>query len=206
VEAFAQWLVTVVHDVGYPGILIAMALGNMLVPIPVEVILIPAGYLVEQGQMKGLLLLACAMAGDISGSLFSFYIAFHFGRRILVAYGKYLFFGPERMELLDRFFVSHGEISTLTGRLVPGLRHFMAFPAGLSHMNVKKFTLYTGTGGGLWSAILIGVGYLIGGNRDMVKHYMPYIEGIVIAGVGLMIAVYFMRHNKPKVEGSGGQS
>ena len=199
-EAFALWLVNIVHTVGYPGIFIAMALGNALIPIPVEAIMIPAGYLVQQKEMHFAMLMGSAIIGDITGSLFSYYIAFHFGRRVLLNYGKHFFFGYERMEMLDKFFASHGEISTLTGRLVPGLRHFMAFPAGLSHMNVKRFILYTGLGGGIWTTVLIGVGYLIGDKKEAVRHYMPYIEGIVIAGVICMIIYYVKRHRKPKTE------
>ena len=117
---------------------------------------------------------------------------------MLVAFGKYLGFGQEKMEMLDRFFISHGEISTLTGRLVPGLRHFMAFPAGLSHMHVKKFIVYTGVGGGLWSGILLAVGYMIGDNKEMVSKYLPYVEGIVIAGVGRHD--YRVRETSPQTE------
>jgi membrane protein DedA with SNARE-associated domain len=174
----------------------AMFLGNMLVPIPVEVIMIPAGYLVEQKHMHFWALISVAIAGDIGGSLCAYYFAFHFGRKVLVNYGKYFFFGQDKIEMLDRFFTDHGEVSTLTGRLVPGLRHFMAFPAGLAHMDVRRFALYTGFGGGIWTGILIGVGYLIGGNRALVRHYMSYVEGVVIAGVVLMIVLYIRHHGK----------
>jgi membrane protein DedA with SNARE-associated domain len=197
-ELIAQWLVNVVGDVGCPGIFVAMFFGNAMVPIPVEAIMIPAGYLVQAGQMHLWMLIGAAIGGDIAGSLFSYYLAFHFGRRVLLSYGKHFFFGYERMEMLDKFFASHGEISTLTGRLVPGLRHFMAFPAGLSHMNVKKFVVYTGIGGGIWTGVLTGIGYLIGDNKELVKHYMPYVEAVVIAFVAAMIVYYIKRHNRRK--------
>jgi membrane protein DedA with SNARE-associated domain len=200
VEAFAHWLVEFIHGIGYLGIFIGMALGNMLVPIPVEMVMIPAGYLIQQGNMSFLLAILASVTGDIAGSLVSFFVALHFGRRVLINLGKYVGLKKERIDALDRFFVSHGEVSVLTGRLVPGLRHFMAFPAGLSHMHVKKFMLYTGAGGGLWSGILLGVGYAIGGNREMVAKYLPYIEGVVIAGVATMIIVYMKRHRKHKPE------
>ncbi len=199
-EALALWLVKIVSEVGCPGIFIAMFLGNALVPIPVEAIMIPAGYLVQQGHMRMGILIACATFGDIGGSIFSYYIALHFGRRVLLNYGKHFFFGYDKMEMLDKFFASHGEISTLTGRLVPGLRHFMAFPAGLSHMNIKRFILYTGIGGAIWTGVLIGVGYLIGDNAKLVKHYMPYVEGVVISGVIFMIIYYTQRHRRQKTE------
>lgn len=203
-ETFASWLVDTVHSLGYIGLFITMFFGNALVPIPVEAIMIPAGYLVEQGEMNLLLVMASAIFGDISGSLFSYYIARHFGRRFLFAYGKYLFFSHDKIEMLDKFFAGHGEISVLTGRLVPGLRHFMAFPAGLSHMNVKKFVIYTGVGGGLWMSILVLVGYMIGGNKALVRHYMPYVEGIIIGGVLVTIIMYIRHHRKKVAGGSDG--
>jgi membrane protein DedA with SNARE-associated domain len=195
-EHLVIWLVNTVQGLGYIGLFLLMFFGNALVPIPVEAILIPAGYLVQQGEMNLVAVIASVMVGDICGSLFSYYVALYFGRKFLYAYGKYLFFTHERIEKLDKFFASHGQISVLTGRLIPGLRHFMAFPAGLSHMNVKRFVLYTGVGGGLWMLTLIGVGYLIGGNKELVRHYMSYIEVAVIIGVGVMVIAYIYHHRK----------
>ena len=205
-EAFALWLVNFVHEVGYLGLFLAMGFGNMLVPIPVEAIMIPAGYLVQQQHMNFWLVIAAAVVGDICGSLISFYFAMHFGRRVLVRWGKYIGFGQDKVDMLQNFFISHGEVSVLTGRLVPGLRHFMAFPAGLSHMNVKRFVLYTGAGGGLWSGILVFLGYLIGDNKELVNRYLPYVEGAVIAGVVVMIVVYVKRHRRQKKEAADVQS
>jgi len=204
VETFATWVVGIVQSVGYPGLFIAMFFGNALVPIPVELIMPPAGYLIQQGDMNFFAVMVSAILGDICGSLFSYYIAFHFGRRFLFAYGKYLFFTHAKVEMLDRFFASHGEISVLTGRLTPGLRHFMAFPAGLSHMNIKKFVVYTGVGGGLWTSILVLVGYVIGGNKEVVKHYLTYVEGAVIGGLIIMIVMYVRHHRKKAPGGSNG--
>jgi len=196
--------VDAVQGLGYIGLFVLMFFGNALVPIPVEAIMIPAGYLVQQGNMNLIGVMASAILGDISGSLFSYYIAYHFGRRFLFAYGKYFFFSHDKVEMLDRFFASHGEISVLTGRLIPGLRHFMAFPAGLSHMRVKKFVAYTGIGGGLWMSILVLVGYLIGGNKTLVRHYMTYIEVVVIGAIIVMIMLYIRHHRKKAPGGSNG--
>jgi membrane protein DedA with SNARE-associated domain len=204
VETLAEWLVETVQGFGYVGLFITMFFGNALVPIPVEAIMIPAGYLVEQGEMNMGAVMASTIAGDILGSLFSYFIALHFGRRFLYAYGKYFFFTRERIEKLDKFFASHGQISVLTGRLMPGLRHFMAFPAGLSHMDVRKFVVYTGVGGGLWMATLLLVGYLIGGNKELVKHDMPYIETGIIICVVTMIIAYIRRHRRREREKANG--
>ncbi len=197
-EQIAEWLVDIINTVGYPGVFIAMFLGNALVPIPVEVVMIPAGYLVQQGKMHFALLMLSGIAGDIGGSLFSYYVALHFGRRVVLAFGKYFFFDEHKLALLEKFFASHGEISTLTGRLVPGLRHFMAFPAGLSHMDVKKFIAYTGIGGGIWMSILAWLGYIIGGQKALIKHYLRYITGGVVTVMAIVIVIYAIRHRRKR--------
>ena len=140
-ESFAQWLVDFVHEFGYWGIFIMAFLESTFVPIPSEVTMVPAGYLVHQDKMNAWLVLFSSITGAIGGSLANYYIAFHYGRRFLYAYGKYLFFNHDKMQKLDKFFASHGEISTLTGRLIPGLRHVISFPAGLAHMDIKKFCI-----------------------------------------------------------------
>jgi membrane protein DedA with SNARE-associated domain len=204
-EAFATWLVNMIQGFGYPGLFLLTFIGNVFIPVPLELVMIPAGYLVQQGEMNALIVLPTVIAGDILGSLAGYFIAWQFGRRFLFAYGKYFFFNQRKMELLDGFFARHGEISTLTGRLVPGLRHFMAFPAGLAHMKLRKFILYTGIGGGLWSATLLLVGYIIGGQKHLVRHYMPYITGAVVGAVAVMIILYIIRHRKKIAGGDHGK-
>jgi membrane protein DedA with SNARE-associated domain len=195
-----ELLVDFVHTLGYPGIFIMTFLESTFVPVPSEITMIPAGYLAQQGHMNLFIVLFMSISGTVLGALFNYYIAYHYGRRFLYAYGKYFFFGHERMERLDTFFASHGEISTFTGRLIPGLRHFIAFPAGLARMDLRKFTLYTAAGGAIWMTTLIAVGYFIGGNKEKIRHYMPYVTIAAIAGVLLMIAVYiwFKRWAKKK--------
>ncbi|HEU5047378.1 MAG TPA: DedA family protein [Rickettsiales bacterium] len=200
-EAIASWLVDFVGSLGYTGVFIMTFLESTFVPLPAEVTMIPAGYLASQGEMNGIVVLLTAILGSLAGSLANYYIAYHYGRRFLYAYGKYMFFSHERMEKLDGFFARHGEISTLTGRLVPGLRHFISFPAGLGRMNVKKFSLYTAVGAGVWMAILIMIGYLIGGNKALVKHYTPYATATVLIVVAVMIILYIRRHKARKETG-----
>ncbi len=175
-------------------------LESTFVPIPSEVTMVPAGYLVHQDKMNVWLVLISSITGAIGGSLANYYIAYHYGRRFLYAYGKYLFFNHDKMEKLDKFFAAHGEVSTLTGRLVPGLRHVISFPAGLAHMDIKKFCIYTGVGGGLWMITLVLVGYLIGGNKELVRHTMPYVVGAAIVGVVVMILLYVRHQRKIKAK------
>ena len=197
-EELATWLVKFVHDFGYIGIFVMAFLESTFVPIPSEVTMIPAGYLVHEGKMDVWLVLFASIAGAVGGAVANYFIAYHYGRRFLYAFGKYMFFDHTKMEKLDKYFALHGEISTFTGRLIPGLRHVISFPAGLAHMDLKKFSLYTGVGGGLWMATLVLVGYLIGGNTEQVHKYMPYVTGIVIFSVAILLTLYVRRYRSKK--------
>lgn len=196
IEQAIQWLVDFVHHFGYWGIFIMTALESTFVPVPSEVTMVPAGYLVQQGVMDVWIVLFASITGTLVGSLFNYWIARHYGRRFFQAYGKYMFFGPEKMAKLDRFFASHGEISIFTSRLIPGVRHVISFPAGLAHMNLKKFCIYTGVGGGIWMTTLVIIGYVIGGNKELVKHYMPYITSAFLIGIVAMVAYYIFRRRQ----------
>lgn len=204
-EQIAAWLVDFVGSLGYTGIFIMTFLESTFVPLPAEVTMIPVGYLAHQGEMSAVLALIIAVAGAVSGSLANYYIAFHYGRKFLYSYGKYMFFDHNKMEKLDGFFAHHGEISTLTGRLVPGLRHFISFPAGLGRMNLRKFIVYTGVGAGIWMAILIFIGYIIGGNKEMVKHYTPYATVVVLIIVAATVILYIKRHKAQLTRDTGGK-
>lgn len=193
-----NWLVHFVHEFGYIGIFVMAFLESTFVPIPSEVTMVPAGYLVQQGHMSFGIVFVVSTLGALGGSLANYFIAYHFGRKFLYRYGKYMFLPHDKMKKLDKYFASHGDISTFTGRLIPGVRHVISFPAGLAHMDLKKFCVYTTVGGGLWMLTLILVGYLIGDNPDLVHAYMPYITAIFLTAVVIMVVWYVRRNRKVK--------
>lgn len=195
-EAFAEWLVDLVHGWGYFGLFCMTFLESTFVPLPAELTMIPAGYLAYQGKMDVVLVFLISVAGSLAGSLACYYVAYHYGRRFLYSYGKYFLFNHETMDKLDRFFSAHGEISTFTGRLVPGLRHFISFPAGLGRMDIKRFCFYTSVGAGIWMGILILIGYFIGGNKEAVKHYTPYVTIAALVVVVAMVTIYIRKQRK----------
>lgn len=196
IEQAIQWLVDFVHHFGYLGIFIMTALESTFVPVPSEVTMVPAGYLVQQGVMNFWIVLFASITGTLSGSLLNYWIAHRFGRRFLGAYGKYMFFGTEKMRKLDQFFGTHGEVSIFTSRLIPGVRHVISFPAGLAHMNLKKFSIYTTLGGSIWMTTLLIVGYIIGDNKELVKLYMPYITSAFIVAIIIFVALYIYSYRK----------
>lgn len=189
-------IVDFVEQFGYLGIFIMTFLESTFVPIPSEVTMVPAGYLAYQGHLNIGIVFAASIAGTLGGSLFNYWLAIRFGRHLLLKIGHYCFMNAEKLAKIEGFFANHGEISIFTGRLIPGLRHFISFPAGLSRMSLKTFCVYTAFGGGLWMATLIGLGYFIGHNRTLLHHYLTVITWVVLAALVLLVGFYVWRQRK----------
>jgi membrane protein DedA with SNARE-associated domain len=196
IEEFLHWIVAFVEAIGYPGIFVMAALESTFVPIPSEATLIPAGFLVHQGKMDGLLVFILAITGTMTGSLANYFIAKSCGRFILIKYGRFFFINEEKMEKVEGYFNRHGPISIFLARLVFGVRHFISFPAGLANMNLVKFSLYTALGGGLWTLLLLILGYELGDNQALVKSLMPELKIGCIVAVALIAAAYAWRYKK----------
>jgi len=172
---------------------------STFVPIPSEVTVVPAGYLVAQGNLNFWIALLSSVSGTIGGSLFNYFIAKHFGRRLLLNYGKYFFINEEKLKSIEFFFERHGAISTFSGRLLPGIKHFISFPAGLGKMDLKLFSFYTTAGGTIWNGLLLVLGYLIGENDALIKKYIRQINILIFAGLFLLLFIYYKRY-KSKAE------
>ena len=145
-----DWIVSTVGSLGYPGIFILMMLESSFVPFPSEVIMIPAGYLASKGEMQIVIVILCGIFGSLVGALINYYLAVWLGRPFLLNYGKYVMFKEEHLYKMETFFQRHGHISTFTGRLIPMVRQYISFPAGLARMNIPMFCFYTTLGAGIW--------------------------------------------------------
>ncbi|MFA5591716.1 MAG: DedA family protein [Micavibrio sp.] len=197
-EAAIQWIVEIVKWMGYPGVFVMSALESTFLPIPSEVTLIPAGYLIHQGVWNGPLVFFLAVAGTLAGSLANYAIAYYCGRYVLVHYGRYFFMNEEKLLKMEGYFVRHGSLSIFLGRLVMGVRHFISFPAGLAKMDLKKFCMFTSAGGAIWTLILLSLGYMIGDNKELVMAVMPVLKIGFVAAVATVGAYCWLRHRKKK--------
>lgn len=191
-----NWILTTVGAWGYAGIFILMALESTVVPIPSELVLIPAGYLAHKGEMNFLLIIIASTLGSLAGATFNYAFALWVGRPFLEKYGKYFFVRPALLHKTDVFFAQHGAISTFTGRLIPGIRHLISLPAGLVRMPFSAFTFYTCLGAGLWSLVLTLMGYFIGGNEQLIKDNLPLVTIGVITFVALILGGYYFWQKK----------
>jgi len=194
----AETLVALIRELGYLGIFIGMTIESSFFPFPSEVVLIPAGALVARGEMNAVLVFIAGLLGSILGAWINYFFAFFLGRKaidILVAkYGKFLFIDKKSLRRTDRYFERHGEITTFVGRLVFVIRQLISLPAGFARMNFLKFTLYTALGAGIWTAIMIYVGYFFGSDFNPV---MKVVTAILL-GISLIILLiyYLIKNNK----------
>jgi membrane protein DedA with SNARE-associated domain len=190
-----QWLLSTIFDWGYIGVFLLMAVESSLLPVPSELVLIPAGVLIAQGKMNLELVFVASVLGSVFGAFVNYYLAMLVGRSFLERYGKYFFVSQLSLDKMDDFFENHGHISTFTGRLVPGVRHLISIPAGISKMNLKIFLVYTGLGAAIWSVILIALGYFLGANEELITTYLHQIIIGLIVSLIVMIGgyVYFKK-------------
>ena len=195
----AQWLVDMIFQMGYPGVFALMVIESSFIPFPSEIVLIPAGYLASKGDMSFVLIFVVALFGSMIGAFINYFGALYIGRKFLQRYGKYFFISKESLNKMDSFFDAHGHISTFTGRLIPGVRQLISIPAGLSKMNLKVFSFYTALGAGIWSFILILLGYLMGENEALIKEYLHQITLVAVGSAFLMGAIYYYFQRKKRV-------
>jgi len=132
-----------------------------------------------------------ATIGSLVGASFNYVVSMWLGRPFLERWGRYFFVRPELLHKTDAFFARHGAVSTFTGRLIPGIRHLISIPAGLTRMNLGAFAFYTSLGAGLWSLVLTLFGYFLGGNEALIQQYQHHITVGVIAFVALVIGGYW---------------
>ena len=199
IREIAQTIVDLIFDWGYLGIFILMSIESSFIPFPSEIVLIPAGYLASKGDMNFGLIMFSALGGSMVGAFINYYMAFLLGRKILNRYGKYFFIKTNTLEKMEDYFEKHGAISTFIGRLIPGIRQLISIPAGLSHMNLAVFSTYTALGAGIWALILVGLGYFIGENQELIDTYLKQITIAVLISLVLLGLWYTYRQKNKKV-------
>jgi membrane protein DedA with SNARE-associated domain len=189
----AQWLVQNILDMGYMGIFLLMMIESSFIPFPSEIVLIPAGYLAQQGEMNIIVIFLAALFGSLAGAFINYFGALIIGRQLLMRFGKYFFISNSAIDKMETYFQKHGPISTFTGRLIPGIRQLISIPAGLSKMSLLPFSLYTALGAGIWSMILILMGYILGEKQELIETYLHQITLGVLGALVLLVFVYIRR-------------
>lgn len=190
---------TLLGNLNYGTILFLMLLESTVIPVPSEFVVTPAAYHAASGQLDIWLVILFATIGADLGASINYFAALYVGRPVIYRFansrwGKMCLLNQEKVEKSERYFDDHGVVATLTGRLIPGIRHLISIPAGLARMNYWKFLLYTTIGAGCWHAILAVLGWYLHAIvpeeqlNDKISEYSEYIKLIIIGLVMLVIA------------------
>jgi len=192
--ALTAFIVSVIAALGYPGIVLLMALESACIPLPSEVIMPFSGYLVATGRF-GLNLVAIAGAlGCLLGSYAAYWVGAKGGRDLLLRYGKWVLIAPHEIEIADRFFDRWGPHAVFISRLLPVVRTFIAFPAGVAQMRLWPFTIYTVVGSYFWCLGLAYAGYILGEHWHALGPWFHRFDGIIgIIGLAAVIWVVYNR-------------
>ncbi len=185
---FIQWCL---DNLNYWTITLLMAIESSVIPLPSELVVPPAAYKAAAGELNIYLVVFFSTLGAVIGSVVNYYLADFIGRPIVYRFansrfGHMLMINEAGVKKTEAFFDKNGAISIFTGRLLPGVRHLISIPAGLSKMNLPKFLLYTTLGAGLWNIILASIGYYLESfvPRDMlmtkVKEYSSQLSYLFI--------------------------
>ncbi|MBV9670814.1 MAG: DedA family protein [Acidobacteriales bacterium] len=179
---------------GYAGVMLLMAIESACIPLPSELIMPYAGFLVYQGTFKLLLVATAGAIGCNLGSVVAYEIGYYGGRPLVERYGSYLLLSAHDLELADRFFHRHGSWAIFLGRLLPVIRTFIALPAGIAKMPRLRFHAYTFLGSWPWCLGLAYVGMKLGEHWDTLGKYFHRFDAVIGALLVLAVAWFVWSH------------
>ena len=199
-----NFITTLLGNLNYGTILFLMLLESTVVPVPSEFVVTPAAYHAASGQLDVWLVILFATIGADLGASINYFVALYVGRPVIYKFanskwGKMCLLNQEKVEKSERYFDDHGIVATLTGRLIPGIRHLISIPAGLARMLYGKFLLYTTIGAGCWHAILAGLGWYLHTIvpeeqlNDKIEEYAEYIKIVIVALVVIAIVWFAVK-------------
>ena len=196
IALLATWIISVISTLGYGGIVLLMAIESACIPLPSEIIMPFSGYLVFKGEMT---LWGVALAGAVGcvlGSIPAYYLGMYGGRPLVEKYGKWVLISHHDLALADRAFDKYGEIIIFIGRLLPAVRTFIAFPAGVARMHMGKFIAYTFVGSLIWCWILAYAGMKTGEHWESLKVYFHEFHYVIAVAAVIFVVWYVQRHFK----------
>lgn len=177
------------RDLGLAGLFVLMFAENVFPPIPSEVVLPLAGYMVAAGELSPASVLAVSTAGSLAGSVFLYELARHGGRPFIVRYGRLLRVGPEDLDRAEQWFARRGPVVVLAGRCIPGVRSLVSLPAGALRMSRPLYAGLTLVGTLLWNSLLIGAGWLLGAEWERVGDVIGPLSTPLLLACALALAV-----------------
>ena len=200
-----NWITSLLGNLNYGTILFLMLLESTVIPVPSELVVSPAAYHAAGGHLNVLLVILFATIGADLGATINYVAGYYLGRPIIYKFansrwGKMCLLNQEKVEKSEKYFNDHGMVATITGRLIPGIRHLISIPAGLAKMTYWKFLLYTTIGAGVWNCILAALGWYLHSVvpedqlEAKLEEYGDHIKWGILAIVLLVIVFFVVRH------------
>jgi membrane protein DedA with SNARE-associated domain len=199
IEILSGLIVTTISALGYPGVVLLMGIESACIPLPSEIIMPFSGYLVYTGRFDLWAVATAGAIGCVLGSLVAYWVGMYGGRPVIEKYGRYVLISMHDLDIADRWFATRGELIVFASRLLPVIRTFIAFPAGVARMKLGRFIIYTFVGSFPWCLGLAYIGQKLGEQWDKNEALKSWFHrfDFVIGVIGLLAAAWWIwRHLK----------
>jgi membrane protein DedA with SNARE-associated domain len=181
-EALCYYNTWFINQCGYVGVFLLMTLESMVAPVPSELVMPFAGFLIFTGEFGVVPVLVASTLGSIVGSLLSYGMGM-LGKPVVLRYGRYLLLNVHHLEWTEQFFLRHGGKTIFISRFIPVVRHLISIPAGLARMPLIPFILYTAVGATMWNMFLTYLGFRLKQNWPIIQKYTHILDYFVVAGL-----------------------
>lgn len=199
-EALLDFIEATYDTIGWPGVILLMALETVVFPIPSEIVMPLAGWkLIEAKDLGWYWLILAGIFGSIgstAGAVVLYYASYYGGRPVVVRWGKYFLISKDDIDQAERFFNRWGTWAIFFGRMVPLVRSLVSVPAGIVRMPILQFTIYTFAGSFVWAVGLAYGGYKLGENYEDMRAWLEPVEYPIFAAVAAFVIWYVYRHVK----------
>ena len=196
-ESLCYYNTLFINQCSYLGIFVLMTLESMVFPIPSELVMPFAGFLIFSGHFDPLTVMLAGSLGSIAGSLLSYGMG-RLGEPVVLRYGRYLLLNVHHLEWTKKFFDRHGGKTIFISRFIPVVRHLISIPAGLAQMSLVPFLLYTMVGATLWNGFLTYLGVRLKENWWIIQRYTHILDYLVVAVLVAVVAYFFwkLKHSR----------
>lgn len=202
IDTFINGLLELTKNWSYFGVFFLMILESSLFPVPSELVILPAAYLAQKGEMSLSMIVFAGTMGSFLGASMNYYLALRIGRPLAYKiaekpWARFFLLSHAHLAAAEKYFLKHGKISTFIGRLIIGVRHLISLPAGFVRMKYFAFSFYTILGSFCWVFILAIFGYFFGEQEELFRMYYKEILLILFA-LAVIFAFYFYFRKRAK--------
>lgn len=195
-----NFIISVISSLGYSGVALLMAIESAAIPLPSEVIMPFAGFLVSEGRfaLQGIAL--AGAIGSVLGSWVTYWLGKYGGRPLVRKYGHWVLITEHDLNLVDKFFARFGIWATFIGRMLPVIRTYISIPAGISRVKFWPFTIACFAGSYIWSLFLGWIGLKLGEHWESLRHYFRQADVIIVILIVIGVVWWVRRHINNRIK------